>query len=69
MPFRYKVDLIFELKKAGYSTYKIRKDKILSERTLSKFRHGEVCSIETLDLVCDLLKMQPGDIIEHVHEE
>ena len=34
MPFKYKIDVIAALKRAGYSTYRIRKEKIFSEGTL-----------------------------------
>lgn len=66
MPFQYKTDIIDELKKAGYTTYKIRNERIIGEGTLSKIRRGDVVSIEILDLLCRLLKKQPGDIIEYI---
>ena len=34
MPIVYKVDIIKALKEAGYSTYRIRKEKILAEASL-----------------------------------
>ena len=63
MPINYKIDVIAELKKAGYSTYRIRKEKILSEATLQKFRDGEIVNADNLALLCDLLNCQPGDIL------
>ena len=42
MPIRYKFDVLEALKEAGYSTYKIRKEKILSESTVQAFRRGEL---------------------------
>ena len=64
MPIRYKIDVIAALKSAGYSTYKIRKEKIISQSTLQKFRNGEIVNADNMALICKLLKCQPGDIIE-----
>lgn len=68
MAIKYKLDVIAALKDAGYSTYKLRKDKILSESTLQKFRDGELISYENLNRICSLLNCQPGDIIKYVNE-
>lgn len=43
MPIRYKVNIIAALKEAGYSTYKLRKEKLLGEATLQKFRNENLC--------------------------
>ena len=63
MPLRYKIDVLTELKKQGYTTNKIRKEKILSESTLQKFRRAEPISWGNIEMLCRLLRMQPGDII------
>lgn len=63
MPFKYKIDVIAALKAAGYSTYRIRKEKIFSEGTLQNFREGVIASQSTLEKLCELLDCQPGDIL------
>lgn len=68
MPIRYKIDVLEELKKAGYTTSKIRKEKLLSESTLQKFRKSEPISWGNLETLCRLLRVQPGDIIEYKEE-
>ena len=55
--------------KAGYSTYRIRKKKILGEATLQKIRNGESISWENMSTICKLLNCQPGDIVEYKAEE
>lgn len=65
MPIKYKIDVLAALKNAGYSTYKLRKDKILSESTIQKFRDGEIVNADNLALICKLLNCQPGDILEY----
>lgn len=64
MAFKYKIDIVSALKKAGYSTYRIRKEKLFSESTLTAFRSGDkLVSFENLDRVCKLLKCDIGDIL------
>lgn len=69
MPIKYKFDILEKLKKAGYSTYRIRKDKLLSESTVQKFRKGALVSLENIQIICKLLNCQPGDILEYVEDE
>ena len=66
MPIKYKINVLDALKKAGYSTYRLRKEKILAESTMQKFRDGEIVTADNLALVCSLLDCQPGDILEYV---
>lgn len=69
MPIKYKINVLDALKKAGYSTYRLRKEKILAESTMQKFRDGEIVTADNLALVCSLLDCQPGDILEYVQDE
>lgn len=66
MPIQYKIDVITALKEAGFNTYKIRKDKLIGESMLQKIRSGQMVSWATLETICNLLSLQPGDIIEFV---
>jgi putative transcriptional regulator len=63
---RYKIDILEALKEKGYTSYKIRKDKLIGEAQLTKIRSGEIASKETLNTICRLLSCQPGDILEYV---
>ena len=63
---KYKFDVLSELKNRGYSTYKIRKEKIFGEAILQKFRTGKIIAADNLDNLCKLLECQPGDILEYV---
>lgn len=62
---RQDISILDMLRDAGYTTYKIRQDKILGERTLQKFRAGELPSWRELDVICGLLHVGPWDIIEY----
>ena len=67
---KYKINILTTLKNKGYSTYKLRKNKILGEATIQKYRNNEcIDAITNLNLLCELLECQPGDIIEYVPDE
>ena len=68
MPVRYKLDVIAKLKEAGYTTYRIRIDKLLSESTIQKLRKGEGVSWDNISTICRLLNCQPGDLMEYVED-
>lgn len=69
MAIRYKVDIMAELKKHGYSSTRIREEKLIGQSYLQQLRHGEMVSWKTLDTICSLLGCQPGDLVEFVPEE
>jgi len=66
MPIVYKIDILEELKKAGYSTYRLRKEKLLAESTIQSFRAERAISWDNLTILCRLLSCQPGDLIEYI---
>lgn len=66
MPIRYKFDVMAALKEKGYSSYKLRKDKLLGEATMTEIRKGQIVSLENLTRLCKLLDCQPGDLLEYV---
>ena len=69
MAFKY--DKLFELlKERGITTYKIRKDNLISQAALTKMKSGEGnIDTRTLERLCSFLKCQPGDIMEFVEGE
>lgn len=66
MAITYKIDVIPALKAAGYNTSRIRKEHLLGEATLQKFRQKELVSWQNIDTLCRLLHCQPGDIVEYI---
>lgn len=62
---KYKINILAELKSAGYSTYRLRQEKILGESTIQKFRDGEIVNADNFSVICRLLNCQPGDILEY----
>ena len=68
MAIRYKVDIMAALKKKGYSSTRIREERLIGQSYLQQIRHGEMVSWKTLDTICALLECQPGDLMEYVKE-
>lgn len=67
---RYKTDVLSALKGAGYNTYRLQKEKLLSSTIVQKLRSGDTTlTIESLNVICDLLHCQPGDLLEWVPSE
>ena len=69
MPIKYKVDVMEKLKEAGYSSTRLRNEKIMGESYMSQLRHGKLVSWATVETVCRLLKCQPGDLLEYVPDD
>lgn len=68
MPVSY--DKLFAmLKEKGITTYRIRKEKIISESALQNLREGKSVTVDTIMALCKVLNCQPGDIMEYVSEE
>lgn len=68
MPMKYE-KLFALMREKGLSTYRIRKEKIISEGTLQKLRENRPVTTETLAALCEVLNCQPGDIMEYVPDE
>lgn len=69
MPIIYNKNIFDNLKSRGFTTYRIRKEKLLSESTLQKLREDKPITTETIAILCKLLDCQPGDILEYIPEE
>lgn len=66
---RFKEDIFEILKSTGYSTYRIQKEKIFPGSTIQKFKKESLeFNLTTLDRLCRITGLQPGELIEY-HEE
>ena len=68
MALKYKIDILEALKAKGYSTYSLRREKVLSESTIQKLRKGEGIAWDNIDTLCRLLDCQPSDLMEYVKD-
>ncbi len=67
MPMKYE-KLFALMKEKGLTTYRIRKEKIVSENALTSMRAGKSVTTDTIAALRRALACQPGDIMEYVDE-
>lgn len=68
MALKYKKDILTALKEKGYNTNVLRKNRLLSEGVIQSLRRKDPISWNNINKICELLKCQPGDILEYVDE-
>ena len=61
--------LLKKMDEEGLSTYKIRKEKIISESTLQNIREGKRVTTDTIAALCGAQNTQPGDLIHKNTDE
>lgn len=66
MAIRYKQGIMQALKDKGYSSARLRKEKILGERTMQEIRSQGTIPYKTLDRLCFMLDCRIEDVIEYV---
>ncbi len=69
MALKYKINVLDALREKGYSSYTLRKEKLLSESTIQKLREGDGVAWDNLDTLCRLLECDISDILEYQKEE
>ena len=62
--YKYKIDVMKELSERGFTSTRMRKEKILSEATMQNLRKGKGITTETLNTICVILRCQPSDVLE-----
>ena len=60
---------IAALKEKGYTSARIRNEKLIGQATLQRLRHKQSVSFEVLAKLCELLECNIGDILEYTEEE
>lgn len=63
----YKFNVLDLLRENGYNTTRLRREKLLGETSIQSLRDGKMIGHIALDKVCELLEMQPGNIIKYVN--
>nr|DAH46377.1 MAG TPA: Cro/C1-type HTH DNA-binding domain protein [Caudoviricetes sp.]DAR52035.1 MAG TPA: Cro/C1-type HTH DNA-binding domain protein [Bacteriophage sp.] len=64
--FKYKIDVMKSLSDHGFTSSRMRKEKILSEATMQNLRKGKGITTDTLNTICIILRCQPSDVLEIV---
>ena len=57
-------DILSKLSEAGYNTTTIRKEKILSESTLTKIRNNEPIRLDSLEVISKLTHEAVENLVE-----
>ena len=68
MAIRYKIDILQELRSRGYTSTRIREDKLIGQSYLQQIRRGELVSWKAIDKICGLLNCQPGNLVEYYED-
>ncbi len=68
MAIHYKVDILKTLKEAGYSSTRLRKEKLIGEATIQRLRHNQSVSFDVLSKICDLLNCGIEDILIYIKD-
>lgn len=66
---KYKIDVLETLKESGYNSTRILKENLISQSAVQKIRKNEMVGIKTIEKLCELLDMQPGNIIKYVEKD
>lgn len=67
---KYKIDVYDALKRKGFTTYKAKTTNLLSQSTLNKIKNEDTAiTLKALNAVCNILEMQPGQLLEYVRDE
>ncbi len=56
-------DILQRLSESGYNSYRIRREKLLPEGTMTRLRNGAPITTITIDTICRLCQCQPADLI------
>ena len=62
--FSYKIDVLKAMSERGYTSTRMRKEKIMSEATMQNLRKGKGITTDTINTICIILRCQPSDILE-----
>ena len=65
MPMKYE-KLFALMKEKRLTTYRIRKENIISQSALTSLKAGKSVTTDTIAALCKALDCQPGDIMEYV---
>lgn len=67
---KYKIDVYDALQRKGFTTYKSKTTNLLSQNTLNKIKNEDTAiTLKALNAVCNILEMQPGQLLEYVRDE
>lgn len=72
---KFKIDVLKALSEKGFTTTRLRKEQIISESTIQRIRtaykNNESLNINlnAVNIICEILKKQPGQLLEWVQDQ
>ena len=63
------VDILKLLSEHGWTTYRLQRERQISNGTIMQIRAGKPITTRTIDTVCRLCNCQPGDLMKYVPDE
>lgn len=58
------LDILEKLAAKGWTSYRLRREKVLPESVMTRIRKGQPITTDTVDKICELLECQPCDILK-----
>ena len=59
------VDILKMLAENGWSTYRLQKERQISNGTIIQIRGHKPITTQTIDKICELCHCQPGDLMRY----
>lgn len=63
------IDIAKKLSDAGWTTYRLRKEKKIGNATMQRIRNNQSVSTDTIGVICELCDCQPGDLMVYIKED
>ena len=61
---KYKIDVFAVMKEKGFNQTRIQHENLLPKQTIANIKAGKSITLETLNKICLMCRLQPGDVIE-----
>lgn len=62
-------DILKKLSDAGWSTYRLQMEREIPNSAIIRIRKNESITMATLDTICRLTGLKPGDLLDYVEDE
>lgn len=67
---KFRINIADALERKGFTSYKAKKTKILSQDTLKKLKNEDTnISLEAINRLCMILDMELKDVLEYVNDD
>ena len=62
-------DILKKLSDAGWSTYRLQMEREIPNSAIMRIRNNESITMATLNTICKLTGLKPGDLLDYVPDE